>query len=54
MLLAKVYFLQKDYVSALPYLEAIISSGVYQLEPDFNSVFDPANEGTNSEIIFSE
>ena len=49
-ILAKVYLTQGDYSVARQMCEAIISSGEYDLESDFNDVF--YNE-LNNEIIFA-
>jgi hypothetical protein len=50
MALAKAYFARRDFAAALPHLNAIVSSGQYQLLDDFKSVFTIDN---NSEIIFA-
>lgn len=50
MAIAKAHFARRDYAAALPFLNDIVSSGTYQLLPDFRSVFLTDN---NAEIIYS-
>ncbi|MBS9461072.1 RagB/SusD family nutrient uptake outer membrane protein [Flagellimonas sp. 389] len=50
-LLADVQLTQGDFSSALPNLEAVVNSGVYELMPTTSEIFGEANEG-NAEIIF--
>jgi len=52
MLLAKVYFTDRNYAAALPLLQDIIDSGIYSLESDYRSVFGPGNQ-SSPEIIFA-
>nr|WP_319511103.1 RagB/SusD family nutrient uptake outer membrane protein [uncultured Draconibacterium sp.] len=51
MILANVYMVQKNYVSAETVLKDIVASGQYALMADYSSVFDPVNKN-NSESIF--
>ena len=52
MLLAHAHFTRRDYAAALPLLEEVIGSGLYDLESDFADVFDGDNS-TSSELIFA-
>lgn len=52
MLLAKILFTDRKYAEALPLLDSIIDSRLYQLESDYRNIFAPSNNG-NSEIIFA-
>ncbi len=52
MLLAKVYFADRNYAAALPLLNAIMDAGLYQISSDFRSLFGPGNQ-SNPEIIFA-
>lgn len=51
MLLANVHVILKNWEDAEQYLTNIVSSGEYQLLPDYGNVFDPANKN-NAESIF--
>ncbi|QNF33204.1 RagB/SusD family nutrient uptake outer membrane protein [Adhaeribacter swui] len=50
-LLGKVYLTQKDYAAAAAKLKEVISSGTFQLVPDYANLWGPANEN-NVESIF--
>ena len=50
-LLAKAFMFQKKFTQAKPLLEAIISSGKYDLV-NYSYNFDPAN-GNSKESVFS-
>ena len=50
-LLAKVYMTRKDWNSALELLNSVISSGTYELLPNFADVFSTENKN-NKESIF--
>ncbi len=52
MLLAKIYFADREYEPALIQLDSIIESGLYALENDYRSVFAPGNQNS-PEIIFA-
>jgi len=51
-ILGKVYLTQGKYAEALTALTSVITSNTYNLLPNFNDVFSPANE-MNKEIIFA-
>ena len=51
MLLAEIYMTRHNYSSAQTKLEAIVSSGQYQLLANYADVFDPNNKN-NEESIF--
>ena len=52
MLLAKVFFADRNYAAALPLLDEIIDSGQYSIETNYRSVFGPGNQDS-PEIIFA-
>ena len=54
MLLAKVYFSERNYAAALPLLQDIIDSGQYTIESDYRSVFGPGNEDSPEHIFANQ
>ena len=50
-LLGYVYMILKNYSEAESYLQAVVSSGTYDLVPDYANIFDPTNKN-NEESIF--
>lgn len=50
-LLGKVYLYQNKFTESATTLEQVITSGNYQLVPDFRNIFAVGNEG-NSETVF--
>ncbi len=50
-LLGKVYLTMHNYTAAATELAAVINSGEYSLQSDYNKIFGPANEN-NQESIF--
>lgn len=48
---AKVLFAQRNYTAAIPVLNQVVSSGVYNLLPNYADIYDPNNKN-HSESIF--
>ncbi|MEL7160776.1 MAG: RagB/SusD family nutrient uptake outer membrane protein, partial [Bacteroidota bacterium] len=51
-LLADVLMNRGAYAEAVPLLQAVVNSGVYQLAPSTDALFGEANEG-NAEVLFA-
>lgn len=51
-ILAKVYLTQHKFAEAAAKLKEVINAGTYNLLPNYNDIFNPAN-GWNKEIVFA-
>lgn len=51
-LLGEVYLTQKNYAGAVTELSQVVASNTYRLLPNYNDVFNPANQ-MNAEVIFA-